>query len=100
MQVLDYKYSEKPSQLQSSMFSAAPNILPSKQSTLSPSDLRTDMPMITPKKTSRRDLTQSPYKKPSWFSSFFNQVKTPAGKHYTVLAQCPLCCKYLSQLEH
>ena len=46
IQVLDYQYSEKPSQLPSSVFSTVPSILPIQQPTLLPSVIPTDMPMI------------------------------------------------------
>ena len=46
IQVLDYQYSEKPSQLTSYVFINVPSILPSQQPTLSPSGIPSNMPMI------------------------------------------------------
>ena len=48
------QYSDKPSQLSSSMFSTVPIILPGQQPTLSPSGLPTEILMITPITTPSR----------------------------------------------
>ena len=70
IKVLDTQYSEKPSQLPSSVFITIPSILLSQQPNLSSSGLPNEMPMITPNTTPSRDPTQSPSNKVSWFSSF------------------------------
>ena len=46
IQVLDDQYSEKPSQLPSSVFINVPSILPIQQPILSPSGITSNMPMI------------------------------------------------------
>ena len=70
IQVLNAQYSDKPSHLQSSLFSTVPIILPSQHPTLSPSGLTTEMPIIKLRTTPIRYPTQSPYNKPSWLSFF------------------------------
>ena len=51
------QYNEKPSQLQSSVFSTVPIILPIQMPTLSPSVLTTDIPIIMSSTEPRRDTT-------------------------------------------
>ena len=86
------QYSEKPSQLTSSVFSTVPSITPSQQPTLLPSSLTTEIPIIIPIITSTIYTAKSLSNKNAWLS-FLNQVKIPAGNHHISLVQCPLCFK-------